>query len=283
MTFGEGLSYFLIGAGAGIAVLFAPSNAVLITGIAGSANSFVGQSFNEEGKFSLNNINGEKVLFDGAIAGATSFIGGELGKALHVDKWFRGIDSPLLRNWFESVTTNTIIGGTFGGLGAIGDNDPNTTFANGAWSGVKMGVVTGTISGLGNAVIYSQKNEVNIFTGKYDKPLYHYTTTSNANLIMNTQLGFSDDSWNYLTTDGTKAPLQAQIELALPQNNNAEALIMIKPNSIYPKNIILQGNVQGNINYRGGGGYEIVYKGTINSKYLIRVIQLSQAPLTRLR
>lgn len=87
---------------------------------------------------------------------------------------------------------------------------------------------------------------------------------------MNSQLGKSDDSWNQLTPDGTKTPIQAQIDLALPQSNTAESLIMIKPNSIYPKNIIHQGNVQGNF-YGRGGGYEMIYRGTINQKYLLRL------------
>ena len=134
-----------------------------------------------------------------------------------------------------------------------------------------MGLFTSTISGLGNATQYSIDNKVNLLTGKYSEPLYHYTTQQNADMIMSSQLGQTNESWNYLTPDGTKTPIQAQIDLALPQGNTAESLIMIKPNSIYPKDIIHQGNVQGNFYGRGGGGYEMIYRGTINSKYLLRL------------
>jgi hypothetical protein len=88
---------------------------------------------------------------------------------------------------------------------------------------------------------------------------------------MDSQLGYDDNSWNYLTTDWNKSPIQAQIDLSLPNSNTAKALIMVKPNSIYPSNIIHQGNVTGNVYYRGGGGYELIYRGTIPNKYLIRV------------
>jgi hypothetical protein len=59
-----------------------------------------------------------------------------------------------------------------------------------------LGFATGAISGIGNAAQYAIDNNVNFLTGKYDKPLYHYTTEQNADIIMNSQLGKSDDSWN---------------------------------------------------------------------------------------
>jgi len=202
------------------------------------------------------------------MGGATAYVGGKFGKMIGADKWFSKISSPLLSKGLESITTNAIIGTAFGALTAYGNGED---VGQGALNGFKMGLMTGTLSGIGNAAQYSIDNNVNFLTGKYDKPLYHYTTKQNADIIMSSQLGKTEDSWNYITPDGTKTPIQAQIDLALPSDNTAESLIMIKPNSIYPKNIIYQGNVQGNIYGRGGGGYEMIYKGTVNTKYLLRL------------
>jgi hypothetical protein len=190
---------------------------------------------------------------------------------MRVESWYKGIQSPLARKWLEGVSTNTITGGVFGGITAVGDNDETTSFWDGVGTGAKRGVVTGTISGIGQAVQYSLTNHVNLLTGKYSKPLYHYTSTNNADEIMKSQLGITEDSWVYLTPDGTKTPIQAQLDLSLPQDNTAESLIMVKPNSIYPSDILLQRNVTGNVFGRGGGGYKIIYKGTINSKHLLRL------------
>lgn len=85
------------------------------------------------------------------------------------------------------------------------------------------------------------------------------------------QIRFDKNSNVYLTPDGTKKPIRAQIDLALPQSNTAESLIQLKPNSIYPKNMLIQRNITGNVYMRGGGGFEIIYKGSINTEYLFRV------------
>jgi RHS repeat-associated protein len=171
ITFAEGLSYFLIGAAAGEATLYAPESIVYFAAGQGSLNSVVTQGFNPvdgngQGKFDLGRVDPTKVLFDGVIAGATTYVGGEVGKSLHVDQWYKGVKSPFLNNWLQSTTTNTIVGTGFGGLAALGDGNPNTTVEDGMWNGFKMGLATGTISGIGNAVIYSQQNNVNLFTGK---------------------------------------------------------------------------------------------------------------------
>ena len=39
-------------------------------------------------------------------------------------------------------------------------------FGSGLWSGAKMGFISGTISGFGNAVQFTNKNNVNLFSGK---------------------------------------------------------------------------------------------------------------------
>ncbi|MFZ4581241.1 MAG: SpvB/TcaC N-terminal domain-containing protein [Paludibacter sp.] len=166
ISFGEGLSYFAIGAGAGIATYYAPGYAALIIGGAGSFNNLTSQSFQPDGSVSFKNIDWGQAAYSGVISGVTSYLGSQFGITLGADKWFKGIDSPLLQNVLRNVTTNTIVGGTLGGFGAISDNNPYTTFGSGAWSGIKMGAISGTISGIGAAAAYANDNKVNFLTGK---------------------------------------------------------------------------------------------------------------------
>jgi hypothetical protein len=35
--------------------------------------------------------------------------------------------------------------------------------------------------------------------------------------------------------------------------------------------MLIQRNITGNVYMRGGGGFEIIYKGSINTEYLFRV------------
>jgi len=110
-----------------------------------------------------------------------------------------------------------------------------------------------------------------MLTGKYNESLYHYISNSAADDIMKSQLGITEDSWVYLTPDGAKTAIQAQLDLSLPSDNSAQSLIKIKPNSVYPNNFIIQRTVNGNVYGRPGGGYEFIYKGTIDAKYLLRL------------
>ena len=84
-------------------------------------------------------------------------------------------------------------------------------------------------------------------------------------------MGFDDNSWVYLTPDGNKTPIQAQVDLALPQNNTGEAIFEVRPNTLYPKDFIIQRRVTGNVFFRGGGGYEMIHKGAIPINNIRRI------------
>jgi hypothetical protein len=56
-----------------------------------------------------------------------------------------------------------LVGGTFGGLSAAASSQD---IGQGMLSGAKGGAVAGTISGIGSAALYANKNNVNIITGK---------------------------------------------------------------------------------------------------------------------
>ena len=182
------------------------------------------------------------------------------------------INSPVLAQGI-----NGAIGGAAGGFAGgfaggylMSDFDVNEGW-KAAISGLKTGVAIGGGMGAAGGYVYAKQNDLNPWTGKISKPLYHYTSPEKANEIMQSQLGPEKDSWVYLTQDGTKTPLQAQIELALPQNNNGLAIIEVRPNTLYPKDFLIQRNVVGNVYNRGGGGYEMIHHGWISNKNIFRI------------
>lgn len=92
--------------------------------------------------------------------------------------------------------------------------------------------------------------------------LYYYTDTATAAKIESSQLGLPGQI-TYLTPIENLSPLQAQIELALPQKNTAQAMFEISTDGLSSSKVILQRRVTGNVFNRGGGGTEILYDGTI--------------------
>ncbi len=74
-----------------------------------------------------------------------------------------------------------------------------------------------------------------------------------------------------LTPNGTLQPLQAGIELALPQTNTASAVFRVPSSALVPVNILRIGPVTGNLLGRGGGGIEILYDGSIPIEFVTRV------------
>jgi hypothetical protein len=68
--------------------------------------------------------------------------------------------------------------------------------------------------------------------------LYYYTDEATAALIEGSQLG-KPGGIVYLTGEGGLSPLQAQLELALPQRNTATAAFRISTKGLDPANVIL--------------------------------------------
>lgn len=68
----------------------------------------------------------------------------------------------------------------------------------------------------------------------------------------------------YLTTEGGLTPLQAQLELALPQKNTGSALLRVSTEGLDPAKFMMQRRVTGNVLSRPGGGMEILYDGPID-------------------
>jgi hypothetical protein len=102
------------------------------------------------------------------------------------------------------------------------------------------------------------------------KYLYHYASEDTAALIESSQLGLPGRTL-YLTPSGGLQPLQAGVELALPQANTAGAIFRVPSSALIPDNILRIGRVTGNVLGRAGGGIEIQYGGSIPIEFVTRV------------
>ena len=65
--------------------------------------------------------------------------------------------------------------------------------------------------------------------------------------------------------------MRAQIELALPQENTATAVFRVSIKNLDLSKILLQRRVTGNVNLRGGGGYEVLHDGSISLEHVTRI------------
>lgn len=159
----EGLSYFATGAVSGALTAAFPGAAIGITAGAGAANSAIGQGFNN----GWNNINLQQVTFDGIMAGTMAYVGGEIASkfAGPVQKLTEKISSPMLRELIVHEASGLPFGTVMGGIMAVADDDPNTSFLDGMWSGAKKSFVTSGLSAVGSAANYSLDNKVGMLTG----------------------------------------------------------------------------------------------------------------------
>jgi RHS repeat-associated protein len=92
--------------------------------------------------------------------------------------------------------------------------------------------------------------------------LFHYTDEAGAAAIQTSQLG-QTNRFLFLTKEGGLTPLQAQLELSLPQSNTARALFAVDTQALRGVNFVRSGRVTGNVFGRPGGGSEFMFpKGT---------------------
>lgn len=279
--FWQCVTAFGVGAGAGAIVAATGGTASIGATIATSAacgagtsavNSVIAQTGkNFEGIEHVDfDVVGENALI-GAASGAASGAAGFWASNSSLSVNGIAIKSPIIRSTIASsiaAGAGHVAGGTVSGL-LQGKNLGKALVGSteGIWKSIAMGEVIGVASTI--ATCYA--TEINPWTGKINRPLYHYTTQQAAERIEQTQLGFDDNSWVYLTPDGNKTPIQAQVDLALPQNNTGEAIFEVRPNTLYPKDFIIQRRVTGNVFFRGGGGYEMIHKGAIPINNIQRI------------
>jgi hypothetical protein len=104
--------------------------------------------------------------------------------------------------------------------------------------------------------------------------LYHYTQEYPAGWK---SINPGNDGFSYFTTDGQMGKIQAALDLALPTNKIPHYRIEIitsDPNFNFD-NIQIIRQVTGNVYGHGGGGIEILYKGSFQSIYGWKITILS--------
>lgn len=175
----EGLAYFGVGALAGIATtLGAPG--VAVAAISGFANSIVNQGFTN----GWGNINFAQAAFsgfvDGIIARATLNFSTYVSKP--VSSLTKDIKSPLLRSFVANEMIGIPSGAFMGGVMAVIDNNPETSFWGGVWNGMKISAFTSGLSAVQSAAQYSKQNKVDFLTGekKIPKQVHHFATNKNS-------------------------------------------------------------------------------------------------------
>lgn len=180
----EGLAYFGTGALAGGLNAAFPGAGGYITAGLGALNSTLSQGFNK----GWDNISITQVGFDAGLGYLTSAAGSAFAAELSgpVGKLIDNIKSPVLKSVAASELVGVPLGSFMGGLGALGDEDPNTSFWDGAWHGAKLSFVTSAVSGIGVAAQYSSENKVDFFTGKplniknIPNQTHHFATNKNS-------------------------------------------------------------------------------------------------------
>ena len=161
-NFGQAMAFAGVGAlGGGLAAKF-PGASKWIAGGTGAMNNFLRQGFDPNVR-GVRGMDWQQIGFAGIMGGATAAVGGKLGNAIGADRWFGNIKSPLLRETLQSASTNVIVGGSFGALDAWAHGEH---IGRGALGGMQMGLITGTISGIGSAAQFSIDNRVSMWSGE---------------------------------------------------------------------------------------------------------------------
>lgn len=157
----EGLAYFGVGAAGGVASLYAPP--VAVAGITGMANSIIRQGSGDDGQWSLQNVRPEKVMMDGAMGLATSYLGGELSSALSnslgsITSKIRGKAwEGLVNRGLAGAGTGLLLGSGISALNQLGQYretgyfDWNNVWTEG-WKSALTGLAVGGISGMAEGI-----------------------------------------------------------------------------------------------------------------------------------
>ena len=190
----EGLSYFGVGFASGVVTAFCPQAYIGIAAANSVANSVLNQGYTN----GFNNISWQQTLFDGAMGGAFATVGGALGEKFgaSVQKLFKGVKSPLLREVLVAETIGVPMGAGIGGFMAEMDGNDETSFWDGAWKGAKMSFITSGIGGIANATQYSKSTGKNFWTGKTKMDIAIQRTAENLR-IKSTQNFVDEDIINY--------------------------------------------------------------------------------------
>jgi RHS repeat-associated protein len=270
--FGQGLSYFGLGAAGG--ALMATGNIVAGGALMGGGNSILTQGFQN----GFNNIDFNQVAMGATMGGITSYLGGQIGKGLQgpLSKLFSSVGSPMLREGLTYGTNGALTGFTLGtGMALAGGEDLGDAFKIGGKSAL-LGFGSGLGYGMYSGYKYAQTNNLNPVNGKPNQvasnsdnnsltPYYPPNdgavngTTTNEYLMPGQVVDrYGSDRGYYLSDPDTPAPMRA-----LPPNNTGtyNQYQVLKPIPVQ-KSIIAPW-----FNQPGGG---IQYKSNVKIEVLLR-------------
>ena len=158
----EGLAYFGVGAASGIASLYV--SPVAMAGVTEAANSIIRQGMGNDGKWRFDNVRPERVLMDGAMGAATSYLGGRLSSAL--SNSLGNITSKIPGKAWEGLVNRGLTGAGTGfimgtGISALnqyghyqetGQFDWDAVWTGG-WKAALTGLAVGGISGMAEGIV----------------------------------------------------------------------------------------------------------------------------------
>lgn len=153
-SIGQGVASFALGAAAGEVALYGQVEVSAF--LLGAGNSIINQGFTN----GWNNINWLDATVAGGMSLAFSVVGSEISNLYsnQLNNIFDGISNDLLRNTLINGTTSSLTGFTIEGGLALANGDNLADILNAGLHGAELGFVSGTISGIGNAISLKNKH-----------------------------------------------------------------------------------------------------------------------------
>jgi hypothetical protein len=240
-SFGGALSYFAVGAAAGVATYY--GGPLAGAAVLGAGNNLISQI--ATGHVDLGQLVGAT-----AISVATSYAGGALAGTFspYLSKITSSIASPLIREALTQSISNAVTGfGIGAGMSFLSGNNIGDALGDGlagAAQGAEMGLITGGIQGYQEA----KTDKIGVFTGRSTEPplepggyiskveiagttAFRYVTEGEIEAIKNTgYLRGGTTGPTYFTKDLYQSASKAENRLSLPETPTHRIEFKIKNN-----------------------------------------------------
>lgn len=163
-SFGQGFSYFVAGAGSGVATLYGgpmAGGAVL-----GLSNSAINQYY------TTGNIDVGQMAKDGVVSALFSQVGAQMSSGITpaVSNAFSEVGSPVISNMLPQATVSSTTGFTLSYVSALSEGASGKEALNQGVKGFYMGLATGSINGMAQGIMIARSMGRNALTGKPLQP-----------------------------------------------------------------------------------------------------------------
>jgi len=165
-SWGQGFSYFGVGAGGTWAGLYAGPVASGL--IIGAGNNFVTQGFGSSGNWNWNNINYSQVAMNGIMGAGMGFISSELSGYIspYVTDLFSGVSGQAVQQGLTQTAVGAGTGFAIGTGAALLDGESLGDALKAGGNGAALGAMTGLVSGISSGMRSAYKVKENPWTGK---------------------------------------------------------------------------------------------------------------------